>query len=103
MGGVAIGVSADLAMAGAALLPNRRQASSHSYCTRLKGYGIPVGAGLPAMRPEKAVKSSCPGRQERRQCCFVVLASTRCQSGSFRRPRMRALPLPSTETNSALA
>ena len=32
-----------------------------------------------------------------------ALASTRCQSGSFMRPRIRALPLLSTETNNALA
>ncbi|PMY82203.1 hypothetical protein C1X72_06010 [Pseudomonas sp. FW306-2-2C-D06B] len=31
--------------------PHRRQASSHRYSTDLENGGLPVGAGLPAMRP----------------------------------------------------
>src|SRR5690606_35722105 len=38
-----------LAWNGGALRPNRRQASSHRYCTDLENSAVEVGAGLPAM------------------------------------------------------
>ncbi|RFP98442.1 hypothetical protein D0O09_28180 [Pseudomonas putida] len=34
---------------GGGFAPDRRQASSHRYCTGLETCGVPVGAGLPAM------------------------------------------------------
>ncbi|RII75742.1 hypothetical protein D0894_20075 [Pseudomonas monteilii] len=34
---------------GGGFAPDRRQTSSHRYCTGLETSGVPVGAGLPAM------------------------------------------------------
>ncbi|PJI75638.1 hypothetical protein CXG50_13820 [Pseudomonas plecoglossicida] len=48
---------------GGLFWPYRRQASSHRWPTAFKANGVPVGAGLPAMRPLQRVSPAGGARQ----------------------------------------
>ncbi|PPB17747.1 hypothetical protein F1602_17285 [Pseudomonas putida] len=62
--------------------PYRRQASSHRGTMDFKPYGVPVGAGLPAIGPDQANNYQPSSSAQRSTstssspCNFSILAST---------------------------
>ncbi|GLO51832.1 hypothetical protein PPUN110474_32330 [Pseudomonas putida] len=84
--------------------PHRRQASSYLDSIGLKPCAIPVGAGLPAIRPEQAAQDSCSllDRIGLKPCAIPVgagLPAMGCEAAPKFQGNMQAPAIVHTQVN----